>query len=103
MVVLGSLERVPEISPTASALPYGYLLAGVVRLVDVDQSPRPDTVQLQDRFALGFRVVMHPRRDQPERASRQRIHLRLVDLLAHADHQRAADDGYVLRGRVEVR
>src|SRR3989442_1246446 len=87
--------RVPLDSPCSD------LLAGVVRLVDVDQSPGPDPVQLKDRLALGLRVVVRPCRDQPERASGQRLHLRFVELLAHADHQCAANDGDLLPAWVE--
>src|SRR5436309_541562 len=82
-----SISTTVRTEATASDSVSGDLLAGVVRFVDVDQAPRPDTVELKHGFAVGLRVVVHTSGDRSERASRQRLHLRLVELLGLAVHQ----------------
>ena len=60
-------------------------------------------MDLNDGSRLRHGVVMHLRREERIAADRQIMELRLVELVAHAERERAGDDRHVLVGRMEVR
>src|SRR5512133_3294971 len=76
---------------------------GVVTLVDVGEPQWGLSVDLDHGFTLGLHVMMHRRIHVSEAAGGKGLQAGFVELVAHADLQRAGDDRHILALGMEMR
>jgi hypothetical protein len=78
----------------------GRLAAVIVLRVEVIDDERPIAVDLDDRFAFGARVVVHPLRQFRERTGWQFTSSRVVVLVTRANLERSLNDDDDFVGRM---
>src|SRR5215213_4439114 len=78
-------------------------LAGSIARVHVGEHERTDRVDLHDRLSARHRMVRMVGGAADELVAAERLHLRLLELRAHAGEERSGENGYVLHRRMRVR
>src|ERR1051325_3695981 len=76
--------------------------ARVVRPVDIDDLPRARSMELNDSLRSCHGVVMHRRLEPGKAARRERVHLRLIELITHTNLEIPADHSDVFTAQVMV-